>query len=234
MNPARNISPPRPIALAYAAHWHNRLAVSVRFEPRGDWVPGFVGRSALMRGRRPASRPLTAGLRRISLLVPRPPRTGFGSSHGNFAPGTPWEWPSRRNYSVEVGNGSRRPRGHSIRGRVNQLCIRTLADHRYARKSYEQEQDAKHNSEEAYYEHQRRRWVFLEDGAIRRCEPRSRRRAGQFPHPVAVTPWRKAANSFPRTASNAHRALATAAAPPPCAEPEVRIHFPPAASHVRT
>ena len=30
-----------------------------------------------------------------------------------------------------------------------------------------------------------------------RCEPRSRGRAGQFPHPVAVTPWRKAANSFP-------------------------------------
>src|ERR1700732_5616855 len=29
-----------------------------------------------------------------------------------------------------------------------------------------------------------------------RCEPRSRGRAGQLPHPVAVTPWRKAANSF--------------------------------------
>jgi phosphatidylserine/phosphatidylglycerophosphate/cardiolipin synthase-like enzyme len=25
------------VAAAYAAHWHNRLAVSVRFERRGDW-----------------------------------------------------------------------------------------------------------------------------------------------------------------------------------------------------
>jgi len=32
MNPACNISPPPPIAVAYAADWHNRLAVSVPFD----------------------------------------------------------------------------------------------------------------------------------------------------------------------------------------------------------
>jgi len=25
------------VAVAYAAHWHNRLAVSVRFDRREDW-----------------------------------------------------------------------------------------------------------------------------------------------------------------------------------------------------
>src|SRR5260370_3332434 len=32
MNPACNMSPPPPIAVAYAADWHNRLAVSVPFD----------------------------------------------------------------------------------------------------------------------------------------------------------------------------------------------------------
>jgi hypothetical protein len=32
MNPACNKSPPPPIAVAYAADWHNRLAVSVPFD----------------------------------------------------------------------------------------------------------------------------------------------------------------------------------------------------------
>ena len=70
-------------------------------------MPGFVGGSALMRSRRPASRPLTAGgLRSVSLLVPRPAPRGFGSSRGDFALVTGWEWPAGRT----AGGGSARAR----------------------------------------------------------------------------------------------------------------------------
>jgi hypothetical protein len=41
-------------------------------------VPGFVSKSALMRSRGPASRPLMGGLRRVSLLVPETSAEGLG------------------------------------------------------------------------------------------------------------------------------------------------------------
>jgi hypothetical protein len=40
-------------------------------------VPGFVSKSALMRSRGPASRPLMGGLRRVSLLVPETSAEGL-------------------------------------------------------------------------------------------------------------------------------------------------------------
>ena len=63
-------------------------------------------------------------------------------------------------------------------------------------KSYEHEQNTEHNSEEAYYEQQRRGRVFAEDRAICRSKPRAC--TGQFPHPVAAVAWRKAANDLLR------------------------------------
>jgi phosphatidylserine/phosphatidylglycerophosphate/cardiolipin synthase-like enzyme len=61
------------VAAAYVAHWRQRLPDLGSFHSARGLVPGFVGGSALMAGggQRPSSRPLTGGLRRVSVLVPK-------------------------------------------------------------------------------------------------------------------------------------------------------------------
>jgi hypothetical protein len=59
------------VAAAYAAHWRERLALSVRFRSPRGLVPGFAAGSALMRQGRPPSRSLRAqGLCKVTVLVP--------------------------------------------------------------------------------------------------------------------------------------------------------------------
>jgi hypothetical protein len=52
-----------------AAHWHNRLLVSVRFDRREDWVRNIVCGDAVRR--QPRARSLAArGLRKVTVIVP--------------------------------------------------------------------------------------------------------------------------------------------------------------------
>jgi hypothetical protein len=66
------------VATAYVSHWHNRLAVSVRFGRSEDWCRVSTA-EAQMRGRRPVCQPPQArGLRRVILLVPESCAEGLG------------------------------------------------------------------------------------------------------------------------------------------------------------
>jgi hypothetical protein len=64
------------VAAAYAAHWRNRLAVSVQFERRGDWCPVSspevrLGGCAAMSERQPPYRQAESfRVRRVTVRVP--------------------------------------------------------------------------------------------------------------------------------------------------------------------